>query len=227
MLSGISNIFEQLKPHFDQIQDGFKIMVSKTPESLIELSKQGWYIDFEITPRIPIELSGYLKKGEVDYVDNYLSKYYGDKLNRIKEKLYENYPNRQKILKEAFDCFRRKEYYSTISLLLTQADGFCFDKTKKLYFKNNRELQKEKIYVPEVEKEIKRISGGIVDILLEPMKNATLINEDTRNLTKFSIKLNRHAILHGMDTDYGTKLNSLKIISFVNYLDDMLEDIKN
>jgi hypothetical protein len=223
MLPKISNPFEKLKIVFENLQKGISLVIEKTPDSLIELSRYGWYIDLEMESRVPLELSVRLKNGESDYVDNYLSEYYIQKINRIQTKLCENYPRREKILIESFDCFKRKKYYSMITLLLTQVDGFCYDKTKKLFFKNNNKLKRQKIYAPEVEKEIIRMSGDIIDILLEPMKNAAIINENTKNIIHYPIKLNRHAILHGMDTNYGTELNCLRIVSLLNYINDILE----
>ena len=55
-----------------------------------------------------------------------------------------------------------------------------------------------------------------------PMSEPTAINDHSSNLEKFPIRLNRHEILHGMDANYGTKLNSVKIISFLSYINDVL-----
>lgn len=224
MASKFPNPFEQFQSIFEDIQERIKIAVEKTPESLVELSRYGWYIDLGFDFAEPIELYERITKGDIDYVDNYFIKYYNDKLKQIEYELCENYPSRAHIFSESFNCYKKGKYYATISLLLTQADGICYGKTKKLFFINNKQLAKQKKYVPEVEEKIQRMSGGVIDLLLEPMKNSTVINDLTENISSYPVKLNRHAILHGMDTEYGTKVNCLKVISFVNYLNEMLED---
>lgn len=206
-----------------KIQKGFETMVREMPESLIELAKYGWYIDMDFLPRTPIELAQKIKNGEIDIVDEYLCDYYSEKLDYIKFKLCREFPSREVIFKEAFNCFNQKQYFASISLFLTQADGICYDKTEKLFFSNNKDLKKKKEYVPEVEAEIQRISGDFMDLLLEPIKRASAINENIGNISNFPVNLNRHSILHGMQTDYGTKTNCLKIISFIMYLNEMLE----
>ena len=193
------------------------------PESLIELAKYGWYIDMDFLPKTPIELLHKIKNGKIDIVDEFLCDYYSEKLDYINIKLCREYPNRELIFKEAFSCYDQKQYFASIALFLTQADGICYDKTKKLFFLNNKDLKKKKKYVPEVEAEIQRVSGDFMDFLLEPIKEASAINDNIGNIRNFPVNLNRHSILHGMKTDYGTRTNSLKIISFVMYLSDVLK----
>lgn len=216
-------LVSQMEEFQGSIQKGFKIMVEEMPGSLIELAKYGWYIDMDFLPRTPIELSEKLKNGEIDIVDEYLCNYYSEKLDDIEVRLCQKHPNREVIFKEAFNCFNQKQYFAAISLFLTQADGICYDKTEKLFFLNNIDLKKKKEYVPEVEAEIQRMSGDLMDLLLEPIKRASVINDNIRNIVNFPVNLNRHSILHGMQTEYGTKTNCLKIISFVIYLNEMLK----
>jgi hypothetical protein len=213
----------QIEGFQKKIQKSFETMVIEIPGSLLELAKYGWYIDMDFLPITLIELGQKIKNGEIDIVVEYLCDYYSEKLDYIKIKLCREYPSREAIFKEAFNCFNHKKYFASISLFLTQADGICYDKTEKLFFLNNRDLKRNGQYVPEVEAEIQRISGGFMDLLLEPIKRASVINENIGNISNFPVNLNRHSILHGMQTDYGTKTNCLKIISFIMYLNEMLE----
>ncbi|MBE7441015.1 MAG: hypothetical protein HS119_00985 [Flavobacteriales bacterium] len=61
-----------------------------------------------------------------------------------------------------------------------------------------------------------------MDLLIKPFKEYTAINASEEYLHDYPVKLNRHEILHGAVTDFDTELNSLKIISLVNFMDEML-----
>ncbi len=98
-----------------------------------------------------------------------------------------------------------------------------------MFFSNNKKLSRKRVYKPEIQESLMKTSNEIIQIILTPINDSTLINEHFDNLKKYPVRLNRHEILHGVDINYGTKLNSLKIISLVNYIDDItdhyIEDI--
>lgn len=218
----ISNYFESIQPLIFECLENMKLIIDKTPESLYGLSRYGWYIDMGFDVWAPIELNEIIQIGDITILDNYMCKYLTDKLELIEEDLCCTYINRKQIFKEAFNCFRQNQYFASITLFLSQVDGICYDRTDKLFFLNNKKLKRKGVYIPEVEEEISKLSGGLSDIYLEPIKYTSLINDDTRNVDKYPVKLNRHAILHGLETEYGTRINCLKVISLVNYLNEML-----
>ncbi len=143
---------------------------------------------------------------------------------RIEEELSTNYPSRKAIFKEAFNNYRQNNFYSSISLLITQIDGICYDNTKKLFFKNNPKYRNKGVFQPEFLSELEKSKIGILELVLSPLHESTLINEHTSNLRNYPIRLNRHEILHGIDTDFGTKINNLKIISMTKYICDILRN---
>ncbi len=60
------------------------------------------------------------------------------------------------------------------------------------------------------------------DFLLSPVKNKGVVNGCEQELYKSPVKLNRHAIIHGKDVNYGNEINSLKLISMLSYIDYIL-----
>ena len=48
-----------------------------------------------------------------------------------------------------------------------------------------------------------------------------------QDIHKFNCHLNRHEILHGINTNYGIEINSLKVISLLKYISDLLTDLDN
>lgn len=156
-------------------------------------------------------------------MDEFLINYYENELENIQNKLIKNNLKRKNIINEGIENHKNGNYYSSITLLLTQVDGLCYDKTNKMFFKNNFKLAREKKYKPEIEEVLaNEDTGTFFKEFLAPMNEPSAINEHSSNLDKFPIRLNRHEILHGIDYEYGSKVNSLKIISFLSYIDDLL-----
>jgi len=126
------------------------------------------------------------------------------------------YPFRTKVLNSAFLSHREKNYYSSIPLFLTQADGICFDLTDKRVYRTNKG-------VPEISKLIRELpEKDILKILLQPLKIQGLITATKDQRHSFSGNINRHEILHGISVDYGTRINSCKAISWLVYISDVL-----
>lgn len=215
--------FEGINP-FAQVAKSIKAFQKEAPGSLMELSKYGWYIGYDSLPKIPIELNEKLQDGKEQEVDEFLSDYYQSELNLIEKRLIERNPTRKSLIEEGFNNHRRKYFYSSISLLLTQADGLCHDRAKKFYFQNDFKLKKQKIYRPAIHEDLEKNDQMFFKEFLAPMKNPSAINELVGKVGNFPVRLNRHEIIHGIDTQYGTNLNSLKTISFLNYLNDVLHD---
>ena len=127
---------------------------------------------------------------------------------------------------EAFKNFRNKRYSSSILLLLTQVDGIAYDKTKKLFFTNdNKKAREQEIYQPEIYSEFEKINDSFVHLFLHPFKNSTAINDKIAKLDKYPSSLNRHLIMHGRSYDFGNYLNNIKVISFVSYFVDLVDDL--
>ena len=205
-----------------KLSKSFEIYQEEGPAGILELSNYGWYLGYDSMLKDPVELGRKLKNGNVREVDKILTNYYEEKLNLVEKKIIDCNPNRKSIIEEGFNNHRNKKYYSSIVLLITQIDGICYDKTSKLYFKNNRQLQKSRIYKPEVEEKITGKQKFIIEGFEIPLNQSTGINEHIENISKFPVRLNRHEILHGIDYGFGKKINSLKIISFLNYINDIM-----
>ncbi|MHA6281180.1 hypothetical protein ACXYMT_13445 [Salinimicrobium sp. CAU 1759] len=217
------NPFIDINP-FARIAESIKILQEEAPGSLIELSKYGWYLGYDSLPKTPIELNRKLKNGDEKEVDEFLSEYYQKELSLVERRLIKRNPARKKLIEEGFHNHRKKNYYSSITLLLTQADGLCYDRANKFYFQNDSDLKKAKIFRPAIHSELAKDEGMFFKTFLAPMNNPSAINELIKNIENFPVRLNRHEIIHGIDIEFGTEINSLKTISFLNYLNDVLHD---
>lgn len=149
-------------------------------------------------------------------VDKYMAGYLTDNLKWIRSRLLAKFPDRRKALKSAFAAHNRRDYYSSIPILLSQAEGICIELTGlKLYgtIKGKPVISKFVKELPE---------GGMASILLQPLLSQGLITATEGIRNKFPGTFDRYGILHGLSTDYGTRLDSLRAISWINYIAEVL-----
>ncbi|MFA5544672.1 MAG: hypothetical protein WDA14_03390 [Sphaerochaetaceae bacterium] len=203
---------------YENLHKTFRELPPRTQEALLLLGEHGWYLDM----RMPLpglwELKQMLSDGEVAAVEELLCEYYEDRIDKIEESIMEKYPNRQKIIKAAFNAHRKGEYELSIPVLLAQTDGICKEVFDEYYFIRTGGKPKTAIYVEKIASDTYKAA------LLSPLARTLPIGApENRRPAGFS-ELNRHMVLHGESLDYGTKVNSLKAISLINYIAHVLSD---
>ncbi|WP_054956493.1 hypothetical protein [Paenibacillus dakarensis] len=119
--------------------------------------------------------------------------------------------SRASILKEAIMNYLDGRYFSSISTLLPQIEGVIVERGNLTGFVSQGELKR---VASELLSETGKFSLDdavklfYLDCVLDSFQHGQIIRSP----------LSRHAILHGADTHYGYKLNSLRCILFFDYL---------
>lgn len=165
----------------------------------------GWYIPPFIGIGIVFQLVDLFESNNVNEAENLLVKYFKINLKEIESDLIKSLPERKDILREAFLSHRKKLFYCSTILFLSQADGIC----DSIIFRG-REIGKIKN---------KDKNHPIINILAEKNSLTDHYNKETKNSNYFS-DLNRHGVVHGISNDYGNELNSLKALSLVCCVSD-------
>jgi hypothetical protein len=211
MLAPILEQFEQLLEHSQPVIE----FIRRIPEALqytreadLTLARNGWYIDPEIPADEPFELAKQFEAGNSTQANEALSNRYDSCLDEIEKSLCDSFPERARLLHNAFGAHRRKEFCLSIPVFLAQADGICFNNTKApLYSK------------PKMQKALNHIlDDGFLACLLAPLVDLTPIADDTRKTPVIPDALNRHTIMHGLSVDYDTRVNSCRAISLLVFV---------
>lgn len=184
----------------------------------ILLAQSGWYLDAEIELDKIVRMYGILNQGHLDKIEGYLVKYYRENLKEIETTICQEHPKREKIIKCAFNAHGRKEYELAIPVFLAQADGIFADLMGMKLFKSNGRI---KSFLSKYE------LGGILNAFLSPLFDTFPISASEKKRTDQVNGLNRHQVLHGESTDYGTEMNSLKAISYLTFIANVVPDIKS
>ena len=181
-------------------------------ESIQNLMQHGWFPDFGLSFREVMELADAFS-ADPEQANEVLLDRFRDRLDDIEVDVTSAFPNRSAILRDAFQAHRQGQYNLSVTVFLTQADGFFYDRfLKSLFYGDDRH---------DIAEHIEQMPDG----LLRSMSRA-LLYDDWPLITPRKqrqqqpggfTELNRHQVLHGEVTDYGTEENSLKAISLLNY----------
>ena len=213
----LENPFQKQIQAFQQIGERLKLYAENTPKYLLIIARHGWFLDMDTELSFPSQIISEIEAGNIEEADQLLIEYYTESLDNIFTVLEIRHAKRAPILKELKMLIDSNQYYAFIPLVFSQVDGVCFDFTKKKFFIKNR-----KTYLPEVTQELEKSTGSFVELYLSPIKNQTPIMAREEDLKKFPCKLNRHEIMHGINTTYGSKVNCLKVLSLFKYVSDLL-----
>ena len=145
-----------------------------------------------------------------------------ENLEYISRNIFDRFPERRKILQSGFDAHKQHDYYASIPIFLSQADGLCNQITGYKFYSKEKKI-------PKIARSVNGLKKGTFSyITLQPLTicNSITANEDESNL--YEGLLNRHKVLHGISLDYGTEVNSCKSISIINFVGDIIweSDIK-
>jgi hypothetical protein len=206
---------------FKEIGERLKEYAEKTPEYFLLIAQHGWFIDLESELNLPGKVAYEIQHGELESANELLLGYYNENIEQIFERLIDRHPSRKEILTQILDAFKNENYSLLVPSVLTQVDGICFDFTKRKFFIK----EKKNKYLPQVTSELEKSAGDFLDLYLSPLQNQTPIMVREQDISKFPCHLNRHEILHGINADYGTEINSLKVISLLKYISDLLTDL--
>lgn len=183
-------------------------------EVLITFGQHGWYFDIEMPFHDLWELELAFKEGRTEEADAGLSGYFESRLDEIKTKIISRFKHREKIICEAFTAHKAGQYNVAIPVFFAQTDGICKDIFGRclFYFKRSSDKPFSTLIIDQV------ASDALVATLVGLLdKNLPVALNESKREVHF-IGLNRHMVMHGESLDYGTKFNSLKAISLLNYV---------
>lgn len=179
------------------------------------ISQQGWYFDFHL-PLDDLRKWEYLiESNNFKELDNIAVRHYRSQIKNIEFFCAKWYPSRKSILHSAFVAQKHKNYLISIPAFLTQIDGICFQETGyELFISDRNDHSKTKISLYENQIEDDPFFAAI----LSPLSNKSPISFTEKERGSTFSGLNRHTIIHGESLDYGTEINSLKVISLLNFI---------
>jgi hypothetical protein len=211
----ISGALEKIYTNIASIGDAFTKAIAQiennTRVTVSNLAEKGWYCDLGKTRTQFFDfLSKVVTDDDVISEENII-KYYRENLDQIKANLMALYPHRKKFIEKGFQSHNDSDFISSIPIFLMFTDGISFEKIEVSVFASK-------------EKQLRIKTGYTNNLDINEIQRATLLaiteywTVNAREDGEHDSEINRHRILHGKSLDYDTEINSLKMISFANYV---------
>lgn len=212
----VKDPFKNLSSTIQNLQKSMEDFPISFQESLKILANNGWFLDLQMPIPFTQKIADFLENGKHEEAEVILIQYFQNRLSNISENLISNHQNRSKILKSAFYAHENSLFDLSIPVFLAQADGICYETVKKYYFiKSNKK--------PSTSKFVDTLNTtNFRKALLYPLTETFPVSASEKERGENFNELNRHQIIHGEVFDYGTELNSLKSISLLNYISQVL-----
>jgi hypothetical protein len=183
-------------------------------ESVQLLAQHGWFISIDETPLHDMHLTaGLFKKGLHAEGHAALVKHFKRQREIVQKLSVEAFPHRERILTKAFAAHDAGNYELSIPALFSQADGIGHDIFGvSIYSKGKKSRSQIRMRLGNA------VSSEILEAYRKIVTTLLPINAETDDLSQFDSPLNRHGVMHGIHTDYGTEVNALKSVSWLQYV---------
>ena len=191
-------------------------------DGIFLLAQRGWFVTLWDMPidAIP-RAASWIKQGDTVGVDNAMTNYFEDAMPRLIIHIAKNFPKRCALIERAYMAHRLSLYDFSIPILLSQADGIGAEVFGiSPYSSRVDSIAKIKSFV-EATFNMDSLSGAYWQIVYSLLP----IRATEKDVKKFEDPLNRHEVLHGIRCDYGTKENSCKAFSWLQYVASFKNDI--
>lgn len=202
---------------FDDFARQLRDLPDEVRAQLTVLMDQGWCLDPEMPHTWGRDLVAAFQEGEHDEAQQWLIDYFKGRVDEIEQTLVERHPKRSAVIADAFQAHREGRYHLSIPVWLAQADGVIHDRHQRQLFSKKRTANLMEVLsgLPEDDMRAIFIAAFYVDI---PLTRKTQLLPDGFD------GLNRHAVLHGTDPNYGTEINSLRAVSILNLASYMVTE---
>jgi hypothetical protein len=211
------------EPYLRNFLENVRTVPSRVSAVQQILARRGWFIPPEVPAMAFLNLvEEHNAAGRMKDLDDLMTKYIESQLDKIEADLIAKYPNRAALFEEAFKAHRLEMYASSISILLSQADGLCIDSFGQKFF--SMETVKGGVKQPKTKKIIQAYGASVLQqMMLEPLLSGSGMGAGEKEQGCYSDSPNRHTVVHGIDTTYPSKMNSAKAASLVAYLGSTIQ----
>ena len=197
----------------------------KSKAAMILASSKGWFFGWNDGLQSLMELVERLEVTQPTDIDEVMAQYYRINLQPFADELASKYPDRAPAIKATVNAHVSlgcEGFFLSIPVFIAQADGLLTEitKVKSAMMKDGKgqELQASKALREKLAADQKSLD--LLHPILMLHESDFMMSAGARQLAAQAsgesfTALNRHQVMHGESSDYGTELNSLKAFSFL------------
>lgn len=184
------------------------------------LAFKGWFLGLDVPVGNYKELEDLIDSGQSEALCGEVRGYYEKEFGSVFQRIKQENPTRVVVLEEAFWGHAQKRYALSTPVFLSQSDGILAEAIEMSLFVG-REREQFRAMIRDFDG--RQVLGACLSPFLEDLP----LFSSERDRGEGFVGLNRHQVLHGEVSDYGTFENSLKALSlldFVSSLSGMLKE---
>ena len=183
---------------------------------LLMLARHGWYPGGNMPLGILSEGATLLPNAEEEG-NELLAEYFRSKLDSLENELSSRHPGHADAIRQTWRAHKVGSYYASVPSFLILAEAIAKDRgLPSPYSKPGRQKAMKDALLSR--DEFRAVVGVLAPLLVSVPLDW---NRDQRKLYGNPV-LNRHLILHGECSEYGTEMNSLRTLSHLAYVSDIL-----
>jgi hypothetical protein len=231
----LGHIFPEYASRFGNIFKSWDDLPERTRNSILAMAEAGWYLDLQMSFPKVTGFQQVVEEEGSEVADASMTAHFEKRLDAIQAFLIEGFPSRKRFFDAVFDAVRRGEHILAVPVLLAQTDGICKDVAGEYLFITEKGVVPARPSVARFM--LEQVHSDLSDAFLCMFEEVRPIGLTEKRRAPGFKGLNRHTVLHGEDLEYGTKLNSLKAVSLLNYVaqiltrklddEDELEDLED
>jgi hypothetical protein len=187
-----------------QLPDDLRIVVSA-------LAERGWYISAEMDIPFLRLLQAAVESDNLTVIDRLMESWISSSVSEIEARAAARFPNRASIIAAGMQAHQRQEYELSVPVFLIQVEGMCVQEFGTKLYSTKKGVPYTKDFAESM------IDGPITEVFLLPLCQPSGLTAGVDSRSNFPHAMNRHEILHGINTDYASHTNSLKAISLMDY----------
>lgn len=188
---------------------GWNQAMQDTSAGLLKLAGHGWYLPGSVDWDVPGRLA---RDEEMDWgtIDAEMCELWSQELDAAHQELLRVHPRRAAPLRQAIAAHEAEQFFLSVPAFLSQADGICFELVgEQLFAKTGNAMRLCDAITAD---------DNLSSALLSPLATVQPIAWSSTRRSSEPGQLNRHAVLHGEDVEYGTEVNSLKALSLLSFV---------
>ncbi|OLO12734.1 hypothetical protein BTW10_04630 [Chromohalobacter japonicus] len=203
----------ELSKVFTEIAAAIQKLPGEIRPAISSLANLGWFPSGEMGFSEIHDFRALCDSGDKPAADTAMIEWLQGELGHIQMRASNRFPNRSHILTSAFNAHSAGLYELSIPVLMAQVEGMCLEVVGTKLFSTKKGIPATRAATDRFGRQM-----ALSDALLLPFResNGFTASEATRH--QWPDTPNRHEVLHGIATDYGTRKNSFKTISLVEYL---------
>lgn len=211
MGAAISCVQQELSKVFLEVTTAFKELPEEISPAIRSLVNLGWFPSGEMGLSEIHAFRALCDSGDKSAVAAAMIEWLHEERKQIQERASIRFPNRSKILASAFNAHTTGQYELSVPIFMAQVEGMCVEVVGTKFFSMKKG-------VPATRAATDRFCQmALSEALLLPLREPNGFTASDADRNQWPDTPNRHEVLHGIVTDYGTRENSYKTISLLEY----------